>query len=511
MLQWLRTNSRHAFIYLLFVILIAMFVFSLAGGGRMAGSRNPNNVSVVYDHVISVKTFSNELSDREREYRNTLGDQWTSEMSRQLGLPQQVLASLENQVLIEHGAKALGLEVTDTELKDRVIKLPGFVTNGVFDYERYKRVLAYQRRTPKQFEEELRGDLLGQKMQQFLSGSAHVTRDEVLAAWRNAREKVELDYVAFDLAAYRGALAPTDAEIKAFAVKQAAQIKSHYDTHAFDYKRPAQVHVSHILLAVPAGAPAADQTKIQARAQALATEARKPGADFAKLARDNSADPGSRGHGGDLGWLSPGQTVKPFDEAAFGAKEKEIVGPLKSTFGWHILRVEEKRPAVDRKFEEVKDEIARKLATEEKARAAADKDARALLQAARGAKDFRSLPLPPKGSRGTTGAFTRDAIEVPGLGASGTLVQVAFALTPAVPVAPNVVTVGDKLAVVRLRSRSPAPEQPSGGDLLPIRERLLATKRQQALTLWIQGERARAEKEKAIARNQAVLKELMGG
>jgi len=511
MLRWLRTNSRHAFIYLLFLILIAMFVFSLGGGGQMASSRNPNNVSVVYDQVIDVKTFSNALSDREREYRNMLGEQWTDEMSRRLRLPEQVLAQLENQVLLEHGAQELGLEVTDTELKDRVIRIPGFVTNGVFDYERYKRALAYQRRTPKQFEEALRAEMLVEKMGQFLESSAHVSRGEVLAAWRSAREKIVLDFVAFDLPAYRAAAAPSDAEIKAFAGKQAAKIKSDYAAHAFDYKRPAQVHARHILIAIPAGAPAEDQKKIQARAETIATQARKPGAEFARLARETSADPGSKGKGGDLGWLSPGQTVKPFNDAAFAAKPGEIVGPVKSQFGWHIILVEQKRPPLDRKLEEVKGEIARKLLTEEKTKAAAAKDAEALLASAKGAKDLSSLPLPRNASRGTSGPFTREAIEVPGLGASGTLVQTVFTLTPEAPLAPGVVTVGDKLVVARLRSRTPAPTPSSDADLLPIRERLLTMKRQQAVQMWIQAERARAEQKKEIARNQEVLKDLMGG
>ena len=511
MLQWIRDNTRHTLIYLLFVVLIAMFVFSLGGGGQMTSVRNPNNVSVVYDQVIDRKTFDSQLSDREREYRNVLGEQWTDEMSRQLGLPQQVLAALENRVLLEHGAKALGLEVTDTELQNRVFRLPGFVTNGTFDYERYKRALAYQRTTPKRFEEALRGDMLVEKMQQFLAGSAHVTRDEVLAAWRNAREQTALDFVAFDLAAYRRAAAPSDAEVKAFADKQTAEIKHYHDTHAVEYKRPAQVHARHILLAVPAEAAPADQKIVQARAEGLAAQARTPGADFANLARKNSADPGSRDKGGDLGWLSPGQTVKAFDEAAFGAKAGEIVGPVKSEFGWHIIRVEDQRPALDRSLEDAKDEIARELVIEAKGLAAATKDAEALLRGARGGKDFGSLALPARAIRGTTGVFTRDAIEVPGLGASGTLVQTAFTLTPASPLAPTVETVGDRLAIVRLRTRTPAPEKPSDADLLPVRERLLTAKRQQAVTLWIQGERTHAEKEKEIARNQDVMKELRGG
>jgi peptidyl-prolyl cis-trans isomerase D len=510
MLQWLRKNSRNAFIYTLFLILIAAFVFSLGGGGSLTSSRNPNNVSVVYGQAIDRGMFSNALADREREYRQILGDRWTDEMAKQFKLPEQVLLQLENRMLLRHGAEELGLRVTDTELKDRVITLPGFNTGGGFDYERYRRALAYQRKTPRQFEEVLREEMLIDKMQQFLQSSAHVSRAEVERAWRAAREKADLEFVAFDLGAYRRAIAPGDGEVKAFAAKEAAQVKSYYDSHPADYKRPEQVRVRHILIAGAPATPPEQARQLEAKAEQVAKEARLAGGDFARLAREHSADSGSAAKGGELGWLSPGQTVKPFNDAAFGSRVGAIVGPVKSDFGWHILEVLEKRPPFERKFDEAKLEIARKLLVEQRAQEAARKDARAVLAAAKGAKSLSEVPVPKSATRGTTGLFTRETVDIPKLGASAQVATTAFALTPEAPLAPEPLQVGDRLAVLRLRAKQAAPAQAIEPDLAPLRERLVTQKQQQALSLWLQAARTKAARDKKMSRNAAAIRELTG-
>src|SRR4030042_4760408 len=121
MLRGLRTNSRNAFIYVLFLLLIASFVVTLAGGRGSRGRRDSNDISVVYGAAIDRKTFSNALSDRERQYEQMLGAAWTDKTAGQLHLPEMVLGQLEDELLLKHGARALGFEVTDTELKDHVL------------------------------------------------------------------------------------------------------------------------------------------------------------------------------------------------------------------------------------------------------------------------------------------------------------------------------------------------------------------------------------------------------
>lgn len=118
-------------------------------------------------------------------------------------------------------------------------------------------------------------------------------------------------------------------------------VKAYYDDHAVQYKRP-QVRARHILV------------KDEAEANAIYAEI-KGGADFAKLAAEKSVDPGSAKEGGELGWFEKGRMVKEFAEAAFAANAGDVIGPVKTQFGFHIIEVEEKRESIP--VAEVSDKI----------------------------------------------------------------------------------------------------------------------------------------------------------
>lgn len=127
-----------------------------------------------------------------------------------------------------------------------------------------------------------------------------------------------------------------------------AEVQKWYDEHAVQFKRP-QVKASHILV------------KDEAKAKELFDKA-KGGGDFAVLARENSVDPGSAKEGGDLGWFEQNRMVKEFADAAFAANKGDIVGPVKTQFGFHVIKVEDKRDAVP--LDEVKDKIKSQLRNE---------------------------------------------------------------------------------------------------------------------------------------------------
>lgn len=511
MLGWLRTQTQSIFIYAVLAIIILAFTFSLGGGGGLSSASNPNNVSSVYGQPIDRRVFSNALADREGQLEQMLGDGWTDEKSRELGIPKQVLNDLEDQMLLRHGARTLGLEITDTELRDEIVKLPAFNTNGQFDYDRYKRAMALQRRNAKDFEATIRQELLLRKMQQFLLDSVHVSRAEIMEAFNQAREKVDVEFVAFDLEDYQKKVEPTQEEISGFIETEGARIDSYYQARLLDYNRPEQVRASHILIALEEGAGPEQAKEVEAKATRLAEQARKKGTDFAKLARENSADPGSAPQGGDLGFFAREQMVTPFADAAFSASPPEIVGPVKTRFGYHVIKVEEKRPALERKLEEVKQEIAQKLVIEDRAKAAAVADAQALLAKAGGAKNLASLDRPRGARYGTTDSFTRGVPEIPNLGRSAEAIEVAFSLTAAAPLATSPVTVGDAVVVLRLKARTDAPASPPGQDLDPFRERLLADKQRKTLSLWLMSARTEAVQAGDLERNERTLQELLGG
>jgi peptidyl-prolyl cis-trans isomerase C len=130
-----------------------------------------------------------------------------------------------------------------------------------------------------------------------------------------------------------------------------------YREHAADFALPEAVRASHILLSVAPGATQADKDKIKAKAQDLLKRAQAKDADFVKLAQEASEDPGSKNEGGALGWFSRDDMVKPFADAAFAAAAGKIVGPVETQFGYHIIKVEEKKAAGTMPLDKARDLI----------------------------------------------------------------------------------------------------------------------------------------------------------
>src|SRR5205823_9075809 len=112
-----------------------------------------------------------------------------------------------------------------------------------------------------------------------------------------------------------------------------------------NYGKPEERQASHILIAVKPDASAEDKAAAKKKADEIAADARKNPAQFAELAKKFSQDPGSAAQGGDLGLFArDGSMVKPFEDAVFGAKAGDIVGPIQTDFGWHVIKVVNVRP-----------------------------------------------------------------------------------------------------------------------------------------------------------------------
>jgi peptidyl-prolyl cis-trans isomerase D len=175
-------------------------------------------------------------------------------------------------------------------------------------------------------------------------------------------EQRQIRYLIADFAKVRASLNPTDAELQ--------QV---YAANRDRYKQPGAAHVLHILVKVEPGAPPATDAAARAKAQGLVAQLRG-GADFAALARANSEDPSSSANGGDMGWVDMGTTVEPFEKAIFSLPLNQISDPIRSTdFGYHIVKVVERRDESVRPFAEVRTELvsvatgdkAKELATQE--------------------------------------------------------------------------------------------------------------------------------------------------
>ena len=303
---------------------------------------------------------------------------------------------ITRQALIVEAGR-MGFRVTPEEIKEDIQHgryAATFFPGGNFIGEQeYEGLLERNNLTPAKFEKEVVGDgiLLG-KLQAFISGSASVSEADVRDQFIKQNSKVKFDYAVLKQDDIKKGLHPTEEELKAYyeshkasytnSVPEKRKIKyavidtnkleagvtvtqddlrSYYEQHRDQYKTPEQVKVSHILIKTPLPGPdnKVDEkgaAEAQHRAEDLLKQV-KGGANFEDLAKKYSEDPGSAKQGGSLGWIGRGQTVPEFEKAAFSLPKGQMSDLVKSSYGFHIIRVDDKQEAHAKSLDEVKSEI----------------------------------------------------------------------------------------------------------------------------------------------------------
>ena len=456
MLKVFRDNLKNL-AWILWVI-IALFVLALAadfGASVRRGSKA--TAATVGGEAISLAEFQREFQVQSNYYRQALGDQFTPDMEKRVA--GQALEKLVDDRILLREARRLGLTVTDAELQEQILKDPVFQDeNGRFiGEEEYVQRIQGARMNVEDFEQQQRDQILLRKLAQVLYANVYVSEDEVQQAYRNQVERAKIRYLQIPRARFASEVQVQPSELAAYfgshkqefrlpeqreaaylladrfrmadQVKPAdPELRSWYAAHQADLTSEEQVKARHILVMV-------NDKRSDEQARQRIDEAKKRiqgGADFAAVAREISEDPASKGSGGDLGYFGRGKMVKEFEEAAFNARPGALVGPVKSSFGYHLLEVTDKRPGGLRPFEEVKEQIRARL-TAEKAGQLAEDAAKALANRLakdkpRGPEDLRALAQQTPGvTFAETGRFgAQDA--VPGFGPNSAFSATAFSL-----------------------------------------------------------------------------------
>ena len=295
---------------------------------------------------------------------------------------------------------------------------------------------------------------------------------------------MQLAIVALDASKPPAGLEITEEQVTALLTTREADAKALYEERLETYDVPEQVRARHILLRVEPGASA--EAVEARRKQAEAIHARLAGGeDFAKLASELSEDPGSKESGGDLGFFKRGQMVKPFEDAAFALQPGELAPVVRSDFGFHVLRVEERKAAQLRTFEEVKEELAREILGREAAREQAQETADRLAEAVRGGQSLETAAREAGLTLDRTGRLQRrpDGF-VPGLGAAQDLLALAFTL-PAGTSSPEIFEVDGKLALIQVIERHEPTARRSPPPPRSQRTQLLEAKRRSLTDVWL--------------------------
>jgi peptidyl-prolyl cis-trans isomerase D len=378
-------------------VIVVVFVFWGVGSYR---SGKGNRIAVVNGEAIALEEYRGTYEQLLEQYRRQFGSALDQKLLKTLNLKEQALNQLIDRRLLLQAADRLNLHVTDQAVAEAIQSIEAFQENGRFVPQRYQRLLSMNRMTPEIFEENMRRDLLVQKMQGFILGSAKVSESEVLETFQWREKQVSIDYVLFKPSSFTNIEITPEALESHFSENQKnyempPKVKARYIRIAFDalepqvevsedeiseyfdlnqdaYGTPKKVQARHILFKTEQGAPQETLDAARAKAQKVLEEARA-GKDFAKLAEKYSDDPGSKKKGGDLGFFTRDRMVKPFSDAAFAMNPGEISDLVLSPFGWHIIKVEKVQEAKEPVLSEVQDKIKNKLLKEKAKNLAYDK------------------------------------------------------------------------------------------------------------------------------------------
>jgi peptidyl-prolyl cis-trans isomerase D len=384
MLDRMRRHKNWLKWSLVLVVLAFIALYIPASNDSANGAGLNEAVATVEGSNITVAEFRQAYSRQMQAYRNAYGSSMDERMLRQLGIDQRIVQQLIEEEISLAEAKRLGITAGDEEVRARILAIPAFQENGQFiGHERYRQMLQMQNPPMREadFEEQVRRSITMEKLQAALTNWISISDAEADKAFKARNEKVKLAVVNFPADRFRESVQATDEEVAAwfdghkedYRIPEKRQLKyalidvqairsritvspqdiqRHYEDNAQQFSTPEQVRASHILLKTEGKT----EEDVKKQAEDIAAKA-KAGADFAALAKQYSQDDSNSSKGGDLDFFGRGQMVPEFDKVAFSLEPGQISDAFKTSFGYHVVKVTDKRAATSRPLAEVQTQI----------------------------------------------------------------------------------------------------------------------------------------------------------
>lgn len=384
MLNAMRENAGSWIIKVLLGIIVVAFIFMGAGS---FSARRTSKVATVNGDPISVSDYQQAYYNVLENLRAQFGNRLNDEMIKMFNIKQQALDGLIDTTLVRQTAEKNGLRVPDSELAESITRIPAFQKNGAFDKERYRLLLAQNRLTPESFESIQKEAILMDRVRSMIAKNAKVSDAEAIEWYNWENTAINLSYAVFKPDAFKD-VAVTDEQIAAYyndhkedyrtppqikaryakftpasfkdaATATDAEIEAYYTEQQETFKMPETVSARHVLFTLPEKAD--EKAVAAARQKAVEVmEKAKAGEDFAELAKTYSDCP-SKEKGGDLGAFKREDMVKPFADAAFSMAVGDISEPVRTQFGWHVIKKEAHTPASTLSLEDAKPQITETL------------------------------------------------------------------------------------------------------------------------------------------------------
>jgi peptidyl-prolyl cis-trans isomerase D len=412
----------------------------------------PDYALKVNGERVSSQTINRAWQERQAQYQQMLnGSEMSDEMKKTI--QQKLLDEFIRNTLVRQRAEHDGFRATPQQIADYMHSEPAFQVDGKYDPRAASIAIAQIGMTDRSFIAERSQSMAVGQLNAGIENSEFMTPTELERVYALENEQRELRYV----------LLPADHFTAGLKIDD-ARIKSWYDAHASDYMTPESVklkyielrldtlasqvtvkpedlqayyekvksrydepekrHAHHILITIADAKDAKAEAAALARANQIEADL-KSGKDFADLAKKFSGDPGSAAQGGDLGWADKSAFVGPFADALFSMQPGQISEPIKTQFGYHVIRLDEIRPAHVRAFEEVKTELETEYRRDQAAELFGDRQEQLQQRMEGGSSDLDALAKQFDLSGGEIQDFTRTTGGAP-LGGTPALLAAVF-------------------------------------------------------------------------------------
>jgi len=389
-------------LWLIVFAFIGTIFYSWGAGGRVGGRSGV--VATVDGTNINLSDYDQSYNNLVNFYRDQFKGQFSQELVEKLDLKNTALDALIQKSLLLREAEKQNIEISDKQLLERIKSIPSFQKDNVFSKSLYDNYLSFSHQTPREFEEKQRESMLMEKVEESIKGNVQVSDAEMREAFKKENDKVKFSYIQISKKQFKPEAAPSDEEIKNYFEKNKTKfevpeqikvqyvkltpeslkedivihdedIQDYYNANMAKYLIEKRYRARHLLIRATPELPDGEATE-EAKKKALDEAEQKAktkiegilkkiqeGEDFAKMAKEHSEDPGSGKNGGDLGQFAKGTMVPEFEKALDTLKPGEVGGPVKTVFGYHLIRLDEVLEEREKPLEEVKDEIAKQLKT----------------------------------------------------------------------------------------------------------------------------------------------------
>lgn len=389
MLQSIRDRAQGIVIWLIVGLIILSF--ALWGVEGYFGGGGDSHVASVDGLEIGQNELTRAHQNRLEELQRMLGDNYRAGMLDENALRRQALDQLIDRYVLRKLLEEAGFAAAPQQVRATIQSMDAFHDqDGNFSLARYEQLLGYQGMSPEQFEREVGRDITTQQLYGGIVGTGFVTGVERERHQRLVNQTRDVGVLTVSAETFLPEITIEDEQVRTFyednrdrfmtpaqveinylelSLDNLAQgisisedeLRAYYEEHRQQYTSAEERRARHILIAVD---PERDEEAAESQIEDL-QKALREGAEFGQLAREHSDDPGSAAQGGDLGFFPRGVMDPAFEEAVFSLEEGEISEPVRSDFGYHLIKLEEIREPSGRSFEEVRDEIAHELRLQE--------------------------------------------------------------------------------------------------------------------------------------------------